>query len=83
MLMFGFIDINGNEIIAPEYNQTYSFLEGYACVQKGDKYYYINLKGELIDPGPYTHCRPFCSGLAPVFNQSSKLGWHIRLNHDY
>lgn len=45
---FGFKDEHGNVIISPRYDEVEPFSDGLAVVYVGDKYGYINKKGEEI-----------------------------------
>jgi hypothetical protein len=49
-----------------QYEQLGVFSEGMAAVKKGDKWGYINNKGEEIIPCEYTSAQKFSEGLAPV-----------------
>jgi len=73
--MFGFINLDGDVIFSPEFDEIFLFQEGFASVKKNSKYYYINRDWELIDPGNYSRCYTFYSGLAKVFDHSGKLGY--------
>ncbi|MBQ2540708.1 MAG: WG repeat-containing protein [Paludibacteraceae bacterium] len=50
---FGMMDKNGNEIISAKYDYINPFTCGLAIVQKGDKYGFINTKGEEVIPCRY------------------------------
>ena len=57
--LWGFIDIEGNEIITPQYEKYSSFKNGIAIVRKNRNSGYINKKGEEITPLKYWKCQPF------------------------
>jgi hypothetical protein len=64
-------NINGtlSQIVSPKkfiYGEAFSFSEGLAAVKKGNKYGYINRKGELVLPFVYDSVRSFKEGLAAV-----------------
>jgi hypothetical protein len=46
--LYGFINREGEETIAPQYFAAASFSEGYACVFKSDKCGYINKENEVV-----------------------------------
>jgi hypothetical protein len=45
---YGYIDRTGKEVIAPRFDYAMNFSDGTARVQVGDKWTYINEKGELL-----------------------------------
>lgn len=51
--LYGFIDYNGIEFIKPQYDKYCAFRNGFACVQKDEKWGFINKKNELIIPYEY------------------------------
>lgn len=78
---WGFIDKNGKQVIAPEYNDVnksvvrpYGFFQGFTGVKKGNKWGYINTSGHVIMPFIYDAVRPFGGGLAGV-RQGDKWGF--------
>ncbi len=57
--LWGFIDIDGNEIISPQYTQYHSFDNGFACVRNQDrKWGVINKENKIIVPLEYDHPCP-------------------------
>lgn len=60
-VVWGFLDKNGYEVIAPQYSAVTDFRLGLAAVQdKSEKKWgYINLKGETVIPCQYTEAYPF------------------------
>ena len=54
-----------------QYEQLGVFSEGMAAVKKGNKWGYINNKGEEIIPCEYTSAQKFSEGLAPVGKNDS------------
>lgn len=70
---WGFIDKNGKEVIAPQYDGidgnfagAYGFSEGLAGMKKGKKWGYISKTGKVAVPFIYDEIRPFSEGLAGV-----------------
>jgi hypothetical protein len=51
--LYGFVDSNGIELVAPQYEETASFDWTFAGVKKNGKWGAINRKGELIIPFEY------------------------------
>lgn len=49
-----------------QYDELYPFSEGLAAVRKGDKFGFINMKGELVVPCKYKLVGPFSEELAVV-----------------
>ena len=66
--LWGFIDTNGDEIIAPQYEKYKSFSNGIAIVRKNRKWGYINKLGQNITPLKYWHCHYFYEGIAVAEN---------------
>ena len=66
--LWGFIDIEGNEIIKPQYEKYRAFYNGVAIVRKDGKCGYINKKGDEITPLKYWHCHPFYDDIAVAEN---------------
>lgn len=48
---WGFLDVNGNEIIPGQYDYVYDFDGGIAKVRQGERVFYINLEGKEV-PAP-------------------------------
>ena len=83
----GFIDIDGNIVIQPEYAEAHPFYNGYAAVKfrtgKEDsngyeipgRWGFINLRGEVVVPPTYDHIFKFHNGLAK-FIIGGKLKFH-------
>ena len=66
--LWGFIDIEGNEIIKPQYDKYQAFYNGVAIVRKDGKSGYINKQGEEITPLKYWHCGSFDGDIAVAKN---------------
>ena len=73
--LWGFIDTEGNEIIAPQYESYDSFNDGIAIVKKNRKRGYINKLGQEITPLKYWHCHYFYGGIAVAekFDHTSEV----------
>ena len=78
---WGFIDKEGKEIIAPQYDGTnghfggvYGFSEGLAGMEKGGKWGYITKTGKVAIPFVYDEIRPFKEGVAGVL-KGNKWGF--------
>ena len=71
--LYGFIDMQGNEVIPLKYNNIkWDFVNGYACVSIGGNYGIINAKGEEILPFEYSSIDPFDqNGLAVANREDS------------
>jgi hypothetical protein len=56
---FGFVDIYGKEIIAPQYNLARNFSNGLAAVKNNDKWGFVNKSGEEVINCNYGGCTDF------------------------
>ena len=63
---YGFVDINGKEVVPCIYDCVYSFSEGLAKVQLHGKYGCIDTKGKEVIPCIYDYADSFSEGLAKV-----------------
>ena len=64
---YGFIDLNGKEIVPPKYQQVENFSDGMAAVMKGNKWGFINTEGKEVIPCQYKKVElPFTDGTAYV-----------------
>jgi tetratricopeptide (TPR) repeat protein len=61
-----FIDINKYSIEESIWKSNYDFSEGLTVVQIGEKYGYINKKGQIVIPIIYNSANAFVNGLASV-----------------
>ncbi len=58
--LYGFIDMQGKEVIPLKYNGiSWDFVNGYACVLIGENRGIINAKGEEVLPFEYSSITPF------------------------
>jgi hypothetical protein len=64
--LYGFKNDSTGQIIEAEYDDVFEFNEGIACVNKEEKWGYINTSGKLVLPIIYTRAYPFFEGLAVV-----------------
>lgn len=64
----GYIDINGNWVIEPQYRRVYSFSEGLAAVQDAvtEKWGYINLNGDIVIEPRFYSAYAFKDGRAII-----------------
>jgi hypothetical protein len=63
---WGFIDINGNQVIDYKYDDAKSFSDGLAAVCLGDRWEYIDDKGSVIIDISMDDAEPFHKGIAQV-----------------
>jgi hypothetical protein len=63
---FGFIDIHGNWVIQPAFDDVDIFVDGLARVRNQMKWGFINEKGVVIVPLKYDDAKNFHEGVAPV-----------------
>ncbi|NIH17841.1 WG repeat-containing protein [Morganella morganii] len=53
--LYGFVDVKGNEVVAPDYQEARYFDNGYALVRKNDHWGVINKQGDVVIPFKYSH----------------------------
>ncbi|TDQ28849.1 WG repeat-containing protein [Tenacibaculum caenipelagi] len=70
---FGYINTQGEEVIAPQFKHAKSFSEGYAAAFKDGKWGFINAEGKWVIEPQYDNVKSFNSGLALVFKNRV---WH-------
>ncbi|NGZ75015.1 WG repeat-containing protein [Saccharibacillus alkalitolerans] len=70
----GFIDLNGKEVVKPQYAMLDVFSEGLAPVMKNGKWGYIDKKGKTVIKPQFDGAAPFSEGLA-LFLQNGKYGY--------
>ncbi len=63
---WGFIDLKGNVVVSPEFDEVLPFSDGLAAVRRGKKWGYIDKSGELVIAAKFTHAYSFEDGRAPV-----------------
>ena len=66
--LWGFIDVEGNETIKPQYDKYQAFYNGVAIVRRDGKRGYINKQGQEITLLKYWHCHYFYGGIAVAKN---------------
>lgn len=71
---WGFLDINGSEVIPPEYDGVRNFYSGTAAVKKGGKWALIDINGTNITDFIYNDVGDFSEGLA-YFVLDNKVGF--------
>ena len=73
---YGFIDTNGNEIVAPVYDYVNDFQEGIATVFKDGRWGAIDENGNVVVPIIYTDISMYPSnGLLCACNDNGKWGY--------
>ncbi len=70
---WGYIDIAGKVIIAPEFDDCQDFSNGVAAVKVNDKWGYIDATGKVIITPSFDECRPFENNAAAA-KKSGKWG---------
>lgn len=60
---WGFIDVNGNWVIPPEYYNASAFSEGFASVEKFELRSYVDTRGKLITGFQFFKAFPFQNGI--------------------
>ena len=73
----GFIDKEGNYVIAPKYESCESFQEGLALVQTEQGYGYINKQGEEVIAPQYVWASNFSEGTAFAQEEENDPVWLI------
>ena len=64
----GFVDRNGQIVIAPRYDYIQGFSEGLAAVEIDGEYGYIDHLGRMAIEPQFAHAEPFKNGLAKIMN---------------
>lgn len=64
--LYGWMDLNGNEVIKPDFESVGFFKEGLAWVEKEGKFGYVNKKNEVIIPLQFDAANDFEDGRAVV-----------------
>lgn len=71
---FGFIDLNGREVISTTWGQAESFSGGRAVVRQNGRCGYIDASGELVIPTQYSRCLDFEDDRAVVYRSIHNAG---------
>ncbi len=73
---WSFINTDGDLITEQTFEKTRAFSFGMAVIQRGDKFGYLNTKGEVQIPPIFEHWRDFSEhGTAVIANE--ELGWKM------
>ena len=72
-LQYGFINKNGEWVIEPKFQHATSFVEGVAYVVKGNKNYFMNIKGDLFTQIENEKDEIWQEGESDLFNYSEGL----------
>lgn len=77
---WGFVDINGQMVIEPVYEEAKPFSNGLAPVLYGGSWGYIDQKGIMAIPADFTDAESFYNGIAPVKkgNQWSAIELNVK-----
>ncbi|WP_066803443.1 WG repeat-containing protein [Moraxella oblonga] len=70
----GYADKSGKIVIAPKFEEAYTFQEGLALVKQNDKYGYLNPKGDFAIKPIFDDAWGFSEGLAKI-EQNGKYGF--------
>lgn len=68
---WGYINLEGEYVINPQFDEASPFFGGQARVKKGDKYGYINKEGKYVINPQYTSATSFADGVAWVTRKGS------------
>ncbi len=63
---YGYVNIEGREIVPPQYDYTHEFSEGYGAVRLNGKYGYVDQLGQEVTAIAYDHALDVSDGLAVV-----------------
>lgn len=62
----GFINANGDLVIAHQFDEVLSFTEGFCAVKLKKHWGYINQSGDMVIDPQFTEAESFCNGIAMV-----------------
>ena len=71
---YGFVNLKGEYVIEPKYDDANSFSEGFARVKLNDKWGFINKAGELVIEPQFDDVDDFSNGLA-IFKIGKNKGY--------
>jgi hypothetical protein len=77
---YGYYDINGEEIIQPQFDEVSEFSEGLARMRLAGKYGYIDKTGQIAIPPQFDYADDFSEGLA-VVGIDDKYGYIDKLGN--
>ena len=66
--LFGFVDANGHEVIAPRFKRALNFSEGLAAIEEDGRWGFINTNGEIVIAPQYYMASSFSESRAAVYN---------------
>ena len=75
---YGYIDVEGNMVIEPQYEKAYVFSNGLARVGEEDKYGFIDMSGRMAIAPEYDYAQDFSDGMAVV--RKDNIECYIDLN---
>ena len=88
--LWGYIDVNGEWIIEPQFESARNFSNGYACILEGDKFGFIDLQGNWIIEPTLDYAWDFIDGGYTIANVDGLYGyllmdgsWLIEPQYDY
>ncbi len=71
--MFGYVNLHGELVIKPFFNNAFSFSQGLAPVKTGHAWGYIDTLGNIFIPFIFDHASPFQHGRAEVIYNGQTL----------
>jgi hypothetical protein len=71
--LYGFMDADGNEVVAPKYESILGFSDDRAAVKLNGLYGYIDKSGKLVIPHQYIKAESFQGGIARVTDKEGKV----------
>lgn len=75
---WGFINVNGDQVISLKYDNVLDFSEGLAAAKHKDKWGYINSEDKIIIPFKYSLAESFKNGEAKIQKSISSFGGLIK-----
>jgi hypothetical protein len=66
---WGFIDLTGQFMIEPQFDDALSFSGHLAAVRQGDLWGYVALNGKIVIEPQFLAAKPFYAGYAPVLTE--------------
>jgi hypothetical protein len=56
---YGFVDVQGKELVTPQYRMARNFSNGLAAIKNNEKWGFVNISGKVIIECNYTNCSDF------------------------